>query len=320
MLDFKNIDRDKLRNILLETDFTLRPTIGIDNNNTFGIEIEFENVFLDRIKNIGKWTLDKDESVTTYKCINDDRILIGGELVSPILTDSEITWIDIKNKCKKLVSLGACISDYTGGHIHIGSQILGNNPNNIARFLKQWELFEHIIYRFSYGYTSIPRKNINMFAENIGSRLKRVRNSKRGYSQFESYYDWIQYFHTHWAPKTTGANLKRYKGYEPDVDNTIEIRCPNGTLDPIIWQNNINFFTKFMISCQEEKCDEELIDYLLCTKFDYEYRLSNFGLIDIEKAIILCDMIFDNEMDKLLFLKQYLKVFEKDKEKVKSKN
>ena len=31
-------------------------------------------------------------------------------------------------------------------------------------------------------------------------------------------------------------------------NNTIEFRCPNGTLNPIIWQNNVNLFAHLLSS------------------------------------------------------------------------
>lgn len=47
--------------------------------------------------------------------------------------------------------------------------------------------------------------------------------------------------------------------------NTIEVRCPNGTVNPVIWQNNINFFAKLFLYCSGNNFDIEFINY----KLDY---------------------------------------------------
>ena len=51
-----------------------------------------------------------------------------------------------------------------------------------------------------------------------------------------------------------------------------------------------------------------------------DYELMNmYSKIDIDKAFLLCDAIFDNNLDKLYFLKQYFKDFAEAKIYKKSK-
>lgn len=290
---------------LEQTDFVLRNRIGLSNTETFGIEIEFENVNLDKIKGLSKWSLKKDDSVTIDN--------IGGEIISPILIDNEDTWKDIDSKCKYLKNKKAIVTEKTGSHIHIGSQILENNPDHIRKFLKLWEAFENIIYYFSYGEDVVSRYSVKKYSRPICNDLYKIRNSKKGYKQLKSYYDWYHFFKKQNFNKETGINFRNYKGYEMDENNTIEIRCPNGTLDSRIWQNNINFFTKLMKCVTKENFDEDLIDYYLSKKGYEEYGDDAINFVDFEKAIILSDIVFDDEMDKLLFLKQYFKLFEHGK-------
>ena len=42
-----------------------------------------------------------------------------------------------------------------------------------------------------------------------------------------------------------------------DKSKTIEFRSSNGTLNEIIWQNNVNFFTKMLLSCASDNFDIE---------------------------------------------------------------
>ena len=107
--------------------------------------------------------------------------------------------------------------------------------------------------------------------------------------------------------KYQAVNFRHY-----DTLKTIEFRCPNGTLNPVIWQNNINTVTKLMLAARNKKIDEDFLDYKL------EKEPDKFTLLP--KALELADIIFDNDLDKMYFLKQYKKDFsfiEEKKEKTK---
>ncbi len=294
-----------------EIDFKMRDKIGIDQCETFGIEIEFENVQLNTIKYGRHWDIKKDDTVTTYI----DGYEVGGEVSSPILKDTVECWNDIEHMCNYLLKKGAYITSNSGGHIHVGSQILEDDPNNIRKLLKFWELFEPVIYSFSSGKDKCLRKSIINQANSISPILNRIRNNKGGYNKYKTHYDWFNFFKKYNLLKFCGINFSNYKGSEEDFGNTIEIRCPNGTIDPVIWQNNVNFFTKFFESCTSNNFDEEYVDYLLDGK-DYGYISQN----EFELTMKLIDLIFKNRLDKIMFLKQYLKLFNKENEYVKNKN
>lgn len=307
----KNNKFKELVEELNSTKFELRDTLNISDTETFGIEVEFENVNLKDIKYNKGWKVTKDDSVTTEEL----GVEKGGEVSSPILKDDVLCWQNIDKLCKYLSKKGAVATPKTGGHIHIGSQILKDDPDNIRKFFKQWEYFENIIYLFSSGKDNTSRPSIKTQANMISEKLNRIRNSKYGYSKYNSYYDWIHFFRKYSLGKFCGVNFKNYKGYEEDIDNTIEIRCPNGTIDSTIWQNNINFFTKFIQNCTNKNFDEEYIDYLLRYKNPDEYNFISTNIIDVDKAIELADFIFEDRIDKIMFLKQYLKMFETEPEK-----
>lgn len=290
---------------LNDVKFELRENIGIDSSETFGIEIEFEKASLDEVKGSARWVVKPDDSVTVGN--------MGGELVSPILTDNIDTWKQIKNKCNYLKSKQAVTTSRTAAHIHIGSQILKDDSNNIRKLLKTWELFENIIFYFSCGKDLMPRISIKEFARPIGNDLYLIRKSKNGYNRLNSYYDWYQFLKKNTFNKHSCLNFKNYKGSHLDEKNTVEIRCPNGTLDPIIWQNNINFFVKLLDSTTKNNFDEELIDYYLGRKEMEEYGIFGINMFNIEEAMMLSDIVFDNDLDKMLFLKQYLKMFDDEK-------
>ena len=101
-----------------------------DAQQTFGIEIEFEGCGGDAVAGAlydagltvspdqqqyhsyrrgDKWTVERDGSVR------------GGEVVSPILTDTPEIWREIQTVCETIKGLGGKTNAYTGGHIHIGT-------------------------------------------------------------------------------------------------------------------------------------------------------------------------------------------------------
>ena len=89
------------------------------------------------------------------------------------------------------------------------------------------------------------------------------------------------------------------------MGNTIEFRSPNGTSKAIVWQNNVNTLVKFLLSFTREEIDEEYLDYRLLNE---PSTTSCF-----EDTLQFIDMIFENNQDKIYFLKQYMKEFQWDK-------
>ncbi len=92
--------------------------------------------------------------------------------------------------------------------------------------------------------------------------------------------------------------------------NTIEFRCPNGTLNPIIWQNNVNLFVNMLLYSQSSDFNEEIVSRRFNEITKENVRLELYKLINLDKAIELSDLIFKNNLDKVYFLRQYLKDFE----------
>ena len=84
-------------------------------------------------------------------------------------------------------------------------------------------------------------------------------------------------------------------------DNTIEFRGANSSDKAIIWQNNVNAVTKLMLAASKDLIDEEKLDYRLVE----EPTSSNNFFNSLE----LIDTIFNNNLDKIYFLKQYTKSF-----------
>ena len=104
--------------------------------------------------------------------------------------------------------------------------------------------------------------------------------------------------------------------------NTIEFRCPNGSLNPIIWQNNVNLLVKLLEYTKDPKFNHDIIDKRQMINQTKYMNLYWYKEVFLQQALELSDMIFDNNLDKIYFLKQYFKDYGNDQEssdlKVKS--
>ncbi len=131
---------------------------------------------------------------------------------------------------------------------------------------------------------------------------------------------------------------------EPNLDDHIEVRCfnsplgPNGSFRAEIVQNNINLITHIVLAVVEGRIDKKYVeeeykrykkkrynfDEFCAILYDedrvtqYNRLLEGFSKVKMDKALRLADMIFDTELDKCYFLKQYLKLFSKDEDYIVS--
>ena len=275
-------DLRDLLNFIHSYYLTYRGGLGINKNITYGIEIEFESLK----KSIVKKYLEENE--IKWKIHADASVKSGGEISSKILHDNVKCWENLKNICDFLKNNGATtINGTTGGHIHIGAQIF-ENKNNFFNFLKCYLVYEDILNRFFSG------EYIN------------IRNCAFEYAPLcRDYYenDLELFFET--TILSMGINYLSFRDFS--FNNTIEIRRPNGTLEEVIWQNNINVIMKMILKIKNNSFDIEYIDYLLNKYNCYDDRNVLYNEINIEKGLEFANIFLDEPLDKLNFLRQYFK-------------
>lgn len=321
-----------------------RDIIGIDEDITFGIEIEMEN-FKCKINEYFEFQLLINQIVGNdrWECKNDislrhvvgDEIRWGREISSDVLTDTRKSWIDIANVCKVASSYGS-IGDKCGAHVHVGAQILGNNTLYWYRFLKLCSVYENIIYRFGYGeyltYRPMMVDKMKPSALLYDSKLPEIEKRldsdlisllwKLNPIQMFGGLDLLKYYGISFWHMLCDDDWNLYQNY--DVFNkycSVEYRVPNGTFDPIIWQNNINFFIKLLLYCKSSRFNDDVISQRREKIYGVLGDINMYSDIYIDQALELCDMIFDNNLDKIYFMRQYLKSFEKsNKTFVRAKN
>jgi len=288
----------------------MRQELGLPKETSFGMEIEFEDAIRRHVSSSMssqpnlEWEMQSDGSVAGEK----GGEITGGEIVSPVLKDEPKSYEDLSKICEILKTYRAKAGNRAGGHIHIGSQIIGEDYDALSNFLKTWTAFERVMYRFAYGDKIGPRKNIT-YAGPIGNELIHIINALgKGIDDYPKLRKNLP------NDRYIAVNFKNFWNDYRRKD-TIEFRCPNGTINPIVWQNNLNVFVKMLDRCKSKQFNVDVVDRKLRTfklKFNHEfYRQS--GKVNLPEALDFVDLCFDKNIDKVYFLKQYAKFFNEPK-------
>lgn len=217
------------------------------SNITFGIELEFVNGNSDAIamelhamgicsspsmqryhsaRMEGKWILESDGSVTSGRR--------GGELISPVLTDTPETWRQIEKICEVARRHGARVNTETGGHVHVGAEdALDGKRQRWRRFFKAATGFEEAFHRLAGGEQGRFRDSHyapSSLAQNragITTRLPQDGDT----AEFQNVIRGIG------RGKYQSINLSPFCSSK----KTIEFRAFNGTLTPGIIQANVKY-------------------------------------------------------------------------------
>lgn len=287
-----------------------RNKLNFDKNVSFGFELEFEYANALKIEE-ELIELNKKELLDIWTLVSDVTLVNGAEIDSPILRDDIKYWQDLRSVCN-IVKENAIIGNNSAGHIHIGTQVLGGRPTHWLNFMKLWSVYEKVIFRFLYGEQLTARSSLNDYASCMQKKfmdqyLNVKAMMKNMYISPISIISKVK-FDRHEAVNFDNCN-RSYLNEELDR-NTIEFRCPNGTLEPVIWQNNLNLLVNILLYSKSKNYDDEKIDLRNCKNKDKYLELQWYDEIYLIDALELCDMLFNNNIDKIYFLRQYLKNFE----------
>ena len=302
------MDTSKLQEKLDNFKPYYKKKVGINPNIKFGLEIECENIYLHRIKkalNLLKstWEYQFDMSLDNT----------GIEVSSPICIDEKKTYISLREICIMLRELKGDPSRNSAFQIHYDINIFKNDYKNLEYFYKLWSIYEKEIYRYSYGDSLYPRKNIYNYANMCGNYINQILKSKlyECYIDYDSNNRLVKNINNYSLILINNHRYGlsfRYNDYVGlNIPKTIEIRPTNGTIDAIMIQGYIKFFYQLLTCPTRNNFDKELIDYIYDNTDFSKNTIGNSLNLDINKAIELADLIFDKEYDKLCFLKQYVK-------------
>ena len=309
MMTKLNEERELLE-YLKTISLTYRENLNMPSAVKFGIEIEAIGNIMNKLKN-GKnirYYLNPDEGKNEWTLKYEEAFrglgIMGAELSSPILTNTNENWLDIQNICSQIKNAQGS-SGQCGGHIHynVADILPEKNAENLIRILKVWVVFEKISFQFSTGEFKGYRRTV---FNSCGPLIRRVKATFKVAGENASMEKIIE------EMGRTRDKALNFDNLDDAEKNTIEVRIPTGTLEPVIWQNNINYFYHLLSYATSENYDEDLINSLyakikLNPSITPKQILEGYGPKDISNAIKLSDLIFTDPVDKLYFLKQYLK-------------
>lgn len=280
-----------------------RYNLNLPDELTFGVEIEYEGL---RKRKVDRFIQD----FKNWKSTSDGSLTMGGEIISPILKDKVEYWKELKKICEFLTKKNADTLNNAGGHIHIGASILGKDVEAWKTFLKLYTIYESVIFRFAYGDKISARKGMNKYAKPVSDTLYRaipaIIKAENIYDISSTLptdkYNALNFNHVSFANLQTNG-----------INNTLEFRNPNATTNATIWQNNINAFAKMLLSSKSRLMDEEFLDYKLQHEFQSsEHDKYMYNEVSLKNVLEFVDLVFNNNLDKVNFLKQYLKNFQEN--------
>lgn len=300
LIKLNNKDLIQFLNLLEKYLLEYRDKLNISDIETFGIEVEYDEGDREKVRDL---LLEKD--LKEFESKRDGSVHDGGEVTSPILKNTPSDWKQVDKMFYVLKKEARMYgSSHAGGHIHVGSQILGTNPTNYYNFCLLWATYEPVLLRFFFGEFITARSGLLNYARPVSDYFRLViDDNKRKDKFYEELRDRFEYYGRYIA---VNFNNNVLTNIEENM-NTIEFRCPNGSLNSIIWQNNINVCTRLLEASLRLKPEEIMERY---RKNEFLNINESFNDIYFKQALELCDLIFDSNLDKIYFLRQYSKGFQ----------
>ncbi len=289
---------DKKEFLLLLNDFfiELRSELYFDCSYTFGLELEVDKC--DDIDLIDSY-ISKHYSDWLIKPEVD--IPQGAEAVSSILIDNEANWNNL-DYITLLLSKHSQITDRTSVHVHVGSHLLGIENDNFINFIKFWCFYEKLFMRFCHGEFLSERKAYGIYYRELFDVFKLIT----GYIFKEEKFS--HYVLSRLINKSFNINFCNSKMIGDKEENaTIEFRCPSGTFSPAIIQNNVNLFLSIIKYVTSNNYDSEYINFNINYLLNNENKVKDFRNLYIDDALKLSDLMYDNNLDKIYFMRQYIK-------------
>lgn len=335
------------------TPLVFRDSLVLPEYISFGNEIEVNGIDLKNAEEDVAYFNAIHQLKDNYGFIAKKDETVDAEITTPILHNSKSKWSLFYDMYTLLNETGAQIDDNTSCHVHYGTHMI-NTPQKLALLLKTLVVFEPIIFKFGYGEENRPREAIRYAPDQAIFSLMMTPQRVRKFVDVLESYNFKNPGLMHAAFKTFLAEdlhsrpvfnfmnfdfTKLQYGIsfdEPREDDHLEVRCNNGTLKPEIAQNYINLVAHILWAVNEGKIDEAYVEkeyakyrkkryhfdtpYMIIVNEEegmrYNRLLDGFDTIRLDKALKLADMIFETEIDKVYFLKQYLKLFEVSEEYV----
>ena len=261
-----------------------RSKLTIPEKTNFGLELELDQIKYDEVLKLVRTNFNQGWIVKTDKSLTKDK---NAEIVSPILQNKKQTWQLLQKMGTLLEKLNP---DYSkcSFQINFDGSLLPSIEDRI-RFLKLYAMYEDIIYRFSKGEDEEYRDSLETYASPIILSLKGVVKLSPDYA--------LEMF----------TNQKRYGiAFKNQKQDLIEFRTPNSTSNTVLIQNYITTFYYLLQYVIKNRYDKKRVDEYI-DHYYKSYILESYERCNEEKAIEFATEIFPHQIDRSMFLHQYLK-------------
>lgn len=261
-------------------DTPVKTTYDINEDITFGIELELVNPNIDKFINIPCL-------LENYKITKDASVGGGLEVVSPILHYKETDLKSLASVCKMLNDTNFFANQSCGAHIHVGASYL-TTKQDYLNLLYLYANTEDIIYLITDRTSSQKRIKAARFAKKIKQEIESAIKNNSIDNE-----DYIKGIKDISKAKYRGLNFQNINKKDK---NTIEFRMPNGELDFEELLPNIRLFTKLIEVSHNINYDKTKYDLFIKIGHEEDER---------KRLSILLDLLFDKELDKEIYLERY---------------
>lgn len=265
---------------VFQTKTPYRKELNIPKDIKFGFEIEAgvdSKTKTDMAKQFHNldWKVHSECSIRTSDSI---------ELCSPVFDNTKSTWKYLKKISLLLIDRKADFSE-ASFQVNVDNVL---SDKSLMDLFKLIAAYEDVIYSFSKGNDAYLRSVVCHFASSIGHL---VYNSMHKYDEYSG-------INKLYSNKRYMINIKK--------NDIIEFRTPNSTYNALLWQNYVNTFINMILTVKYKKLDFDKIDSYI-EKFKNPYYVSySYNNLYLDKALEFSNIVFDNDIDKLYFMKQYI--------------
>ena len=256
-------------------------------------------------KNID-YELMRAENERRWGCSRDGS---GIEFTSYVMEDDEQATKSIYYICDELKKQRHGVTDIDGGHVHVGSDML-TNVQSYKNLLEIWYSMERAMFLVSNQEFELPRLSAvydEYYAEPKSKKLNNLlQTGNVKMVQAESIDEFV-YPLKWYLGKSSSINLCNF---DKKGKKTIEFRTPNGTINPKIWIENINFFTalvklaedlyQIQIKSEEERTEEEN------RKIQVFQTIKTKGISEAKKFESLLSIMQEDEKQRIIYKRRYI--------------
>lgn len=312
----ETIDKNNLISYLSEMPFNYRSTLNVPEEMHFGTEIEFMTSNTSESDRSVRKVINRNSTFKKiYKFGVNNRVEVQNrnkriyEIKTPVFSNNEEDFMSLKNVCNGLESINVMTSNEKGIHVHTDLSVLENNNRFLETFLKLFCIYEHIIFRFSYGEENESTINMTSYSRMVSHKLyKYLKN----YNRSMSYDNFLRELRELLKCKSYAINF--HQKDDSCKNETIEVRTFNSTTNSVIIQNDINLVLSIINQIVNNSIDIDLLDYRFSEYDRGFYVKEKYSDLHLDDAIEFSDMIFNDSVDKDYFLRQYV-IKDKPKQK-----